>query len=89
MPFERTNSLQKIIAVLSNEPEGLWIREIARRTNLKSATVTYFVNRHHDLFEEQNVESGERKFFRIVRLKAGVFTKKGVLLSKILKEHEE
>ena len=86
MPFEPTKNLQKIIAVLVEEPEGLWIREIARRTGLRGATVTYFVNKHPDMFDEQNIEASGKKYFRLVKLKQGAFTKRGAILSRILQD---
>lgn len=89
MPFAQTASLRKIIDVLAEEPNGLWVREIARRTKLKSATVTYFVNRHPEIFDDQAVESGGKKLFRLVKLKRTALTRHGIALSRILREYEK
>lgn len=81
-------SLNLIISALSEAPDGLWIREIARRTKLNSNTVAYHVNQHPELFEEQSIEGPKKALFRLIKLRPGVTTKTGTLLTKILKEHE-
>jgi hypothetical protein len=80
-------SLNLIILALTEAPDGLWIREIARRTKLKPMTVAYHVGQHPELFEEQSVEGPKKPIFRLIKLRPGVTTKAGTLLTKILKEH--
>ncbi len=82
-------SLNLIILALSEAPDGLWINEIARRTKLKPMTVSYHVSQHPELFDEQSIEGPKKPIFRLIKLKPGALTKKGVLLTKILKEHEK
>jgi hypothetical protein len=81
-------SLNLIILALKEAPEGLWIREIARRTHLKPMNVAYHVSQHPELFNEQSVEGPKKPIFRLIKLKPGVTTKTGTLLTKILREHE-
>lgn len=81
-------NLNKIVLALEKEEEGLWIREIARRTGLKAMTVSYYVTHNPEIFEEHVVESGQKPLFRLVRLKKGALSKPGVMLTKILKEQE-
>lgn len=89
-PKSRDNkSLNLIILTLSEAQEGLWIMEISRRTKLNPNTVAYHVRKHPELFEEQSVEGPRKAFFTLVRLKPGITTKTGTLLTKILKEHEK
>ena len=85
----KSNSLDLIVLVLSEAPEGLWIREIAKRTGLKPMTVSYCVSHHQELFEEQIVEGPKKPLFRLVRLKKGALAKPGIMLSRILKELQE
>ena len=73
---------------LETEPEGLWIREIARRTKLDHKTVSYYIDRYHELFDEQTIEGPTKPLFRLVKLRPGALTRPGALLAKILKEHE-
>ena len=81
-------SLNLIIMALSEAPDGLWIREIARRAKLKPMVVSYHVGQHPELFDEQAVEGPKKPIFRLIKLKPGTLTKRGALLSKILKEHQ-
>ena len=82
------SNLNLITLALSEAPDGLWIREIARRTNLTPIVVSYHVSQHPELFEEQTVEGPHKPIFRLIKLRPGAGTKTGTLLTKILKEHE-
>ncbi len=84
---KNNNSLNLIILTLQGT-EGLWIMEISRRAKLNPNTVAYHVRQHPELFEEQSVEGPKKAFFTLVKLRPGVTTKTGTLLTKILKEHE-
>lgn len=80
--------LNLIILALSEAPDGLWIREIARRTHLKPMTVSYHISRHPELFDEQSIDGPQKPVFRLIKLKPGITSKPGTLLTKIFKEHE-
>ena len=82
-----SKNLNLIIIALKDAPDGLWIREIARRTKLDPKTVAYYVSRYQDLFEEQSIEGPRKPVFKLIKLRPGALTRPGVLLSKILKEH--
>lgn len=82
----RNDNLNIIVLALSEAPEGLWIREIAKRTGLKPMTVSYHITHNPGLFEEQVVEGPKKPLFRLVKLRRGALAKPGILLSKILKE---
>lgn len=84
---DNTN-LNLIILTLSEAPQGLWIREIARRARLKPMVVSYHVSQHPELFDEQSVDGPKKPIFRLIKLKPGALTRKGALLTKILKEHQ-
>ena len=84
---DNTN-LNLIVLALSEAPDGLWIREIARRTKLKPMVVSYHVSQHPELFDEQSIEGPHKPIFRLIKLKPGALTKRGSLLTKILKEHQ-
>ncbi len=83
-----SRSLNLIVLTLQSAPDGLWIREIARRTKLDHKTVAYYVTRYPELFEEQTIEGPHKPIFRIIKLKPGALTRPGTLLAKILREQE-
>src|SRR3990172_9630637 len=70
-------SLNLIVLTLSEAPDGLWIREIARRAHLKPMTVSYHVSQHPELFDEQSVEGPKKPIFRLIKLRPGAATKPG------------
>ena len=82
-----SRNLNLIILALKDAPDGLWIREIARRTKLDPKTVAYYTEHYPDFFEEQTIEGPKKPIFRLIKLKPGALTKPGALLAKILKEH--
>lgn len=82
----KNNNLNLIIMALSEAPDGLWIREIAKRTGLKPMTVSYHVSHNSELFEEHVVEGPKKPLFRLVKLRKGALARPGIMLSKILKE---
>lgn len=83
-------NLAKIIGILRKEEQGLWIREIHRRTGLNPALVKYYVERNPELFEVISPQETARKpIFTLVKLKPGGLTKPGMVLSRILKEAVE
>ena len=82
-----SKNLNTIILTLKNAPDGLWVREIARRTKLDHKTVSYYVGRYPDFFEEQAIEGPKKPIFKLIKLKPGALTRPGTLLADILKEH--
>ncbi len=40
------NKAYKIREVLKNSPNGLWVREIARKTGLDKSTVSIYLSKH-------------------------------------------
>ncbi len=82
-----SRNLNLIILALKDAPDGLWIRELARRTRLDPKTISYYIERYAELFEEQSVEGPKKPIFKLVKLRPGALTRPGALLSKILKEH--
>ena len=83
-----SKNLNLIILALKDAPDGLWMREIARRTKMDHKTVSYYIGRYQELYEEQSVEGPKKPIFKLVKLKPGALTRPGALLTKILKEHE-
>ncbi len=83
-----SRNLNLIILALKDASDGLWEREIARRTKLDHKTVAYYVARYPELFEEQSVEGPKKPIFKLIKLRPGALTRPGALLSKILKEHQ-
>ncbi len=61
------NKLNEIIKVLKDYPNGIWIRELARKTNLDKSLVSRYVN----LYLKNEVEDVFKtiKPIRIIKLK--------------------
>ncbi len=38
--------IEKILGVLKSHPEGIWIRELARQTNLDKSLISRYINTH-------------------------------------------
>ena len=60
--------LKKIKKVLSRNPHGIWVREIARKARLDKSTVSIYLEKHMK-GEIENVFETENKWIKIVRLK--------------------
>jgi DNA invertase Pin-like site-specific DNA recombinase len=65
-PDER--KLKKIKDVLKENPNGLWVREIARKTGLDKSTVSLYLEKHM-ANEIEEIFVSESKWVKIVRLK--------------------
>jgi len=62
------NKVKKIMKVLREKPEGLWIREIARRANLSKSTAHRYITEYmEDRIEEVVTVRGS--LVKFVRLK--------------------
>ena len=60
--------LKAIKHVLKKNPQGLWIREIARQSGISKSTVHFYINSYM-AGEIEDVLRGKGNFIRIVRLK--------------------
>jgi len=60
--------IRKIRAVLKKTPQGLWIREIARRTRLSKSTVHKYINEYMKN-EIEDVIKVKGSLIRLIRLK--------------------
>ncbi|MBI2508278.1 helix-turn-helix domain-containing protein [Candidatus Woesearchaeota archaeon] len=62
------NKIKKIMDVLKKHPEGTYISQISRETNLAKTTVSYLINtKLKDKIKE--IISGDKGLFKIVKLK--------------------
>lgn len=64
--------VKKILQVLSNNPEGLWIRQMSKESGIALSTVHYYINNILDeLVENIGVKDARGRYFgvRIIRLK--------------------
>jgi len=77
--------LNAIIAALTAQEGGLWIREIARRALLDPRIVKYYVEKYPELFEIQSIGSG-KPVFSLVKLRKGALTKSALVLANIMRE---
>ena len=41
-----TRKIELIIEVLKENPDGIWVRELARKCNLNKSTVSIYLNTH-------------------------------------------
>ncbi|MFQ6054876.1 MAG: winged helix-turn-helix transcriptional regulator [Methanosarcinales archaeon] len=63
--------MEKIKNILRANPQGLWIREIARKTKISKSTVHLYVNKY--LADElENTMKVKGNLIRFVRLKKWV-----------------
>jgi len=61
------NKLNKIIKILKKHPQGIWIRELARKTKLDKSLVSRYVN----LYLKSKIKNvyKTKHPFRIIKLK--------------------
>jgi len=60
--------LKKIRQILNKNPDGLWIREIARKASLDKSTVSLYLAKHMTN-EIEDIFISDNKWIRIVRLR--------------------
>lgn len=60
--------MKKIRKILKNNPNGIWVREISRKTGLNRATVSIYLSKYMDN-EIEEVFPIKGKLMKIVRLK--------------------
>ena len=69
MPREKDpQKIKKIKQVMLKNPQGLWVREIARQAGLDKSTVSIYLNKHMKN-EVEDVISVKGGLIKIVRLK--------------------
>ncbi len=61
--------LKKIVSVLESHESGLWLREIARQTNLHVETVKRIITKHTLIFDEYADFTQYNIKLKLVRLK--------------------
>lgn len=59
--------LEKIKSTLKRFPEGIWLRELARKTGISKSTVHLYVNRYlvHEVEDVVNVKGNLIRFVRL------------------------
>lgn len=62
------NKLMKIREILRKNPQGLWIRKIARESKISKSTVHRYINEFM-LDEIEDVLNGGYGFVKIIKLK--------------------
>ena len=77
-----------IVRVLLSNPEGLWLRQIAKKTDLAPSTVAkYLDSALRPLVEESQLGEVEKPLLRVVKLKPFVIERlqEGKSLADIMK----
>ncbi len=65
-----------IVGVLVNTPDGLWLRNIARKTGMHPLTVSRYLDTVlRPLIEEVSLRSEKKPILRVIKLKPVVFEK--------------
>jgi DNA invertase Pin-like site-specific DNA recombinase len=67
-PGPDKDKIKKIKSVLAKYPNGLWVREIARKASLTKSTVSLYLEKHMKDDVEDVFTSGNG-WIKIVRLK--------------------
>ena len=62
------DKIKKIKQVLSKNPSGLWVREIARQTNLDKSTVSLYLSKYIES-EIEEIFSVNNRWIKFVRLR--------------------
>ena len=66
------NKIKDILIVLSENPEGLWLRQIAKQTSIHPSTVSKYIGSAlKPMIEEQNLGGNDEKkpIIRVIKLK--------------------
>lgn len=85
--FDEKKILSIVRALLAN-PDGIWLRQIAKETQLSPATVAKYLDTVlKPLVEESSLGSTEKPLLRVVKLKAFVIERlqEGKTLADIMK----
>ncbi len=80
-----TEKLSRLVRALYEHPDGLWVRELSRRSGLASSTVHHYLNLLSPLLEETGL--GERPLIRVVRFRPEVMERldRGMTISELVK----
>ncbi len=84
-------NIQNILAitkVLIENPEGLWLRKIAKKANLHPNTVSNYLNTVlSPLVEDISLGDDEKPIIRVIRLKPSIYKKiqEGTNINELLK----
>lgn len=87
-PGPDMNKVAIILRVLAEAPDGLWLREVARRANVNPMTVSNYANTIlRPFLEDVSLGSEEKPILRVLRLKPWVIEKikKGASLRELLR----
>lgn len=85
------NKIAAILKVLAEHPDGLWLREVARKANVNPMTVSNYANTVlRPFLEDISIGSDEKPILRVLKLKAWVIDKieKGASLGELMKFSE-
>jgi predicted DNA-binding transcriptional regulator YafY len=77
-----------IIRVLLSNPDGVWLRQLAKETQLSPATVSKYLDTAlKPLVEENSLGSAEKPLLRVIKLRPFVFERlqEGKSLADIMK----
>jgi len=80
--------ISAIMAVLANNPDGLWLRRIAEETGIHHSTVAKYIDTLLEpLVEDVSLGGSGKPLLRVIRLKPFVIERlqQGESLDKILK----
>ncbi|MFH1630659.1 MAG: hypothetical protein ABIA21_00340 [Candidatus Aenigmatarchaeota archaeon] len=86
-PGFNTKKIEAILTVLISNPDGLWLRRLAREAKISTTTVSKYVSGPlRSLLDEVPLGEG-RPFLRVVRLKSSVFDRfqQGQTLGEVLR----
>ena len=87
-PGLNSQKMGRIMSILAANPDGIWIREIARQCKYSHATVARYVNTALKPFlEDVSLGPSERPLLRVVRLKPYVIERlqEGKSMDQIMK----
>ena len=91
-----SEKIKRIIKILLENPDGIWLRKLSRESKLPLSTVHYYLEgQMANLVENIGVRDEEGHFFgvRVIKLRNGVFNQltngdTDVSLRKVLKTNE-
>ena len=63
------NKINKIRKVLEKNPQGLWVREIARKTSLDKSTVSIYLAKYMDNETEEAFPQVKGELIKVFKLK--------------------
>lgn len=80
--------LESVLRVLSDYPNGLTLRELAKKTDIPLSTLRWYLDRDLAMFvHDQRIGPIEKPFARLITLRIGATKKASLKLQELLKEH--